>query len=523
MTRTLVGPKIRARRRALGMTQVALAAAVGISASYLNLIESDKRSIAGRLLTQIADALGLTVDELDGASERRLLADLRELAGDPLLASLHIDPDSAAELAGRHADWGQALVRLHRACTDRERTVLALSDRLKHDPFLGDAVHAMLTQLSAVRSAAEILRTFEDLAPEDSARFVRIVGAESERLSNVAQALAAFFDRARTPTRSTTPVEEVDDFLLDHDNYFPALEALAADVRRAAAKSGACTEESLVAHLQRAHGVEIEFGSDASSAAHEPAGHEPSEGRTQLPRAAPPASRRFLLAAAASDLLDAAEGRRVVETALASPLLTSEAARRRARRVLLSYAAGAVVLPYEEFYAAAVALRYDVAALAERFGASFEQVCHRLVTLRRPGMAGVAFGLMRIDPAGYVSKRFSLPRLPLPRHGNACPLWAVYGAFQTVGAIVRQLAAFPTGDRFLFVARTVEKGGQAFGLPRRLLSIMLACDALQADQTIYAQGMDFTSTAPAVPVGSNCRLCVRRECRHREEDPIIDA
>jgi predicted transcriptional regulator len=51
---------------------------------------------------------------------------------------------------------------------------------------------------------------------------------------------------------------------------------------------------------------------------------------------------------------------------------------------------------------------------------------------------------------------------------------------------------------------------------------MLACNALYADQTLYGDGLDLSSTAPAVPVGPNCRLCVRRDCAYREEDPIID-
>ena len=75
---------------------------------------------------------------------------------------------------------------------------------------------------------------------------------------------------------------------------------------------------------------------------------------------------------------------------------------------------------------------------------------------------------------------------------------------------------------FLFVARAVEKPRPGFVLPRRLLSIMLACDALHADQTVYGDGLDLSSAAPAVPVGPSCRLCVRRDCLHREEEAVVD-
>ena len=217
------------------------------------------------------------------------------------------------------------------------------------------------------------------------------------------------------------------------------------------------------------------------------------------------------------------QGRPAAAEVDAAARLTSAAARRRAQRALSSYLAAAVLMPYDAFLDAAERSRYDLDSLGRRFGTSYEQVCHRVVTLRRPGAEGIPFGLMRADPAGFVTKRFPLPHLLLPRHGTACPMWAVYEAFQNPGAIVRQLAAFPTGDRYLFLARAIEKPRPAFTMPRRLVSVMLACHALHADRTVYADGLDLSSSAPAVPVGPNCRLCVRRDCVYREEDPIIDA
>ncbi|MGH8736414.1 MAG: short-chain fatty acyl-CoA regulator family protein [Burkholderiales bacterium] len=442
----LIGPKIRDRRRALAITQSGLSATLGISASYLNLIEAGKRNIGGSLLKRIAEALGLAVDELDGKAERGLLADLAELAAEPLLAALRLDPGSAAELAGRHPGWARALVALHRAWVDRGRAVNALTDRLHQDPFLADAVHDLLTRATAIRSSAEILESADGLGAEPRRRFVSIVGSESRRLADVARELAGFFAEARAGTRPGTPACEVEDFLFDSGNYFPALE-----------QEGAFPDGPLAARLQ------------------------------------------------------------------ASPLLTSDAARRGARRALERDHACATRMPYEPFLAAARELRYDVDQLARRFAAGVEQVCERLVTLRRPGAEGIPFALMRVDAAGFITARFPLPRLPLPRHGGACPLWAVYQALQSPGAIVRQMAEFPGGERFLFVARALEASAPAFPMPRRLASLMLACDALVADQTVYGDGLDLASTAPAVPVGANCRACVRPDCAYRQEDAVVGA
>ena len=487
----LIGPKIRERRRALAITQAALSAQLGISASYLNLIEAGKRNIGGSLLKRIADVLGLAVDDLDGAAERRVLAELAELASEPLLAELRLGAADAEDFAGHHAAWAQALVVLHRAWLDRGRAVSALSDRLTQDPFLGDAVHDLLTRVSSIRSSAEILETVDDLAPDQRRRFVSIIAAESRRLADVAQALAAFFHSDHSDPRSSTPAGEVEDFLLDSGNHFPELEEVAQAIRGAAGIEDKAGRPLLAAHFERVCGEQW------------------------LPDATP-----FDLARLIAERSAAAQLERVVH---ASPLLKSDAARRRAHRALSAYVASAVLMPYDAFLAAARSLRYDAEALAQRFPASYEQVCHRLLTLRRPGAEGVVFGLMRVDAAGFTSKRFPLPHLPLPRHGGACPLWAVYQALQSPGAIVRQVAEFPGGERFLFVARAIEKGGAAFPLPRRLASLMLACDVLQADQTVYGDGLDLRSSAPAAPVGANCRVCTRSQCTYRQEDPVINA
>ena len=159
MARTLLGRKIRERRKALGLTQAALAQRLGISASYLNMIEADRRNIAGVLLVRITQVLDVPLAQFDGASERRLVDDLGEIATDAALAALRLTPAAAADLVARHPQWAQALVALHRAGREQQQTVLALSDRLGHDPFLGDAVHSLLTNLTAIRSAAEILES----------------------------------------------------------------------------------------------------------------------------------------------------------------------------------------------------------------------------------------------------------------------------------------------------------------------------------------------------------------------------
>ena len=207
----------------------------------------------------------------------------------------------------------------------------------------------------------------------------------------------------------------------------------------------------------------------------------------------------------------------------ASAVALSPQAADSVRAVLNAYLAGALLMPYEAFHSAAQTLRYDIDHLAGRFNTSFEQVCHRLVTLRRPGSGGVRFGFLRSDAAGHITKRVALPGLPLPGRGTACPLWAVFVAFQTPGSLVRQLVRFPGGDRYLMLARAIEKERPDYGMPRRFMSVMLMCESLHVSQLVYGDGLDLSERAPCVPVGQTCRVCVRQACAHRQEASIIDA
>lgn len=519
MARTLVGQRIREHRKARGWTQAALAAHLQISPSYLNLIESDRRSIAGALLKRIADALGQPLEEFDGAAERRLVDDLGEIAADAAVAPLHVAADSAADLVARHPGWARALVALHRSVRDRQKAIAALSDRLSQDPFLGDAVHSLLTNLTAIRSASEILESVADLEPAQRKRFVAIIAGDSRRMSDVAHALTAFLAEAPAATGPVTPVEEVDDFVFDKANHFPALEAAADALAVQIGASPTRLDAALASWLAAAHDIDVRVGTANGVVAQRPR-FDRAARVLELPDSAGATTRQFAMALAAAELAcaDAVAAELDRTTLLAAP-----AARRRAERVLLSYVAGALVMPYAAFQPAAAAVRYDIDLLGRRFGASFEQVCHRLATLRRPGAEGIHFGFMRVDPAGFVTTRLALPGLALPRYGNACPLWAVYGAFRSPGSIVRQLVEFPGGERYLMIARTVEKDPEGFGVPARLLSVMLFCDALHADRTVYAGGLDLGASAPATAVGQSCRTCARRECGWRQEDPIMDA
>jgi predicted transcriptional regulator/transcriptional regulator with XRE-family HTH domain len=197
----------------------------------------------------------------------------------------------------------------------------------------------------------------------------------------------------------------------------------------------------------------------------------------------------------------------------------TDSGERLTRRALASYAAAALLMPYTAFARAVEARRYDLEALGRQFGASFEQIAHRLTTLQKPGQERVPFFFIRVDEAGNISKRLDGAGFPFARHGGGCPLWNVHQAFRTPRQIVTQWLELPDGQRFFSIARTVTAGGGGYGKLRVERAIALGCAAEYAGRLIYTQDQPNGAEA-ATPIGVTCRLCHRTECTARSAPPI---
>ncbi|PRX35251.1 hypothetical protein SAMN05216257_102273 [Meinhardsimonia xiamenensis] len=210
----------------------------------------------------------------------------------------------------------------------------------------------------------------------------------------------------------------------------------------------------------------------------------------------------------------------LIEATLDLARFSSDAARAIAKTGLANYFAGAALLPYERFLNAARETRHDLERLAGLFGASIEQVAHRLSTLQRPGAKGVPFFFVRVDQAGTITKRHSATRLQFARYGGACPLWNVHQAFETPGRFLRQLAETPDGVRYLCLARAVTKPGGSFRAPVQRYAIGLGCEIRHAGALVYADDMDLSRRAAFEPIGISCRICERPDCHQRSVPPL---
>ena len=238
---------------------------------------------------------------------------------------------------------------------------------------------------------------------------------------------------------------------------------------------------------------------------------EPEARILYLSKGLPPASSRFEAARLVSRL-DAGEA---VDEQVEAARMSSDEAVNKAREALHSYFAGALIMPYEDFHAAAEETRHDIELLQQHYAASWEQVCHRLTSLRRPGAEGIPFHLLRTDVAGNISKRFSASGLQMPRYGGACPRWAVHHAFLTPGSVTTQLVQTTDKATYLFIARSDTKASGGFREPSGIYSVMIGCDSAFAGRMVYADGLDVEKPGVATPVGVTCRQCARDDCAQR--------
>ena len=107
-----IGGRIQRLRRQKKMSQAELAGVLGISASYLNLIEHNRRRITVPLLFKVAAHFGIEAGELAESDESRLAGDLMEIFGDDLFAESDLTNLDIRDLAVSNPAVGRAVVRL---------------------------------------------------------------------------------------------------------------------------------------------------------------------------------------------------------------------------------------------------------------------------------------------------------------------------------------------------------------------------------------------------------------------------
>lgn len=448
------GPRVRRLRQSLDVSQAAMAKTLGISPSYLNLVERNQRPLTAQLLLKLAEAYSLDLRELSGDREIRLAAELTEALADPVFAGQIPAAGEIMEVAAAAPALAQSLLSLYRAY---------------HRASQGQA------------EPTDLLTARDRRPPGEEERF---------------------------------PIEEVRDFFHAKANYIAELDT-EAEALHARLSDHDDLFASLRAHLRDKHSVRVSLlpvhaMPDAQRR------FDRHNRRLFLSELLPMPSRVFQTAVQVA-LLDHAD---LLDRLTVEAKLRTDDARRLCRIGLANHFAGAVMMPYDSFLEAAGRLRYDIAVLAGRFGASIEQVAHRLTTLQRQGRRGVPFFLLRLDNAGNISKRFSAGGFHFARFGGTCPRWRIHDAFATPGQTIVQPVELPDGTVYLTISRTVEAVPAPYPEVPRKLAISLGCEITHASQVVYGDGLDLSNPSAVTPIGVTCRMCERPNCTARAFPPM---
>lgn len=337
--------------------------------------------------------------------------------------------------------------------------------------------------------------------------------AGTERLEALAATLGAPLE-SLTAAPPLMPYEQVRDFFYDRHNHVSELDEAAERLFLQGGLEPGAMENGLERLLLDRHHIRIRQDDETEIGGQR---HFDGDARLlRLSRSLDSGQRAFQMATQLAFLEHGAQ----LEALVKSPRLTSPESRALGRIGLANYYAGALILPYGAFLAAAEELRYDIDLLGSRFGVGFETICHRLSTLQRPGARGVPFFFVRVDRAGNISKRQSATDFHFSRVGGTCPLWNVYEAFASPGRILTQMAQMPDGRTYLWVARTVTHSHNGYGAPGKTFAIGLGCDLRHAARLVYARGLDLGDPAAAIPIGAGCKVCERPSCPQRAFPPL---
>jgi hypothetical protein len=476
-----LGAKVRSLRSSRDMAQVELARRLEISASYLNLIEHDQRPLTAPLLLRLAQEFELDLADFDVGPDQQLCADVAEVFADDLLRDIvpapgTLDMKVMQEQVGNAPALGQGLVRVYHAYREAQQSA----------DLLASQIYDGHQELGGVAGAP--------LASEEVSDFIQRQGNSFEELERLADRLRAGLGLAL------------------HDHAPPGLvDGVSVSL------TGQQLLPALRRYLEERHDVTLALVTTTDRPAVLRA-YDPTSRVLALSEGMPPHSRLFQTLAQLA-LIEHGE---ILDRIVADGGLAAPASRSLGRVVLANYFAGAVMMPYAAFRAAAGRERYDVELLGHRFGASFEQVCHRLTCLQRPGQEGVPFHMIRVDLAGNISKRFSATGIRFARFAGACPRWNVFSAFLAPGTIRVQISVMPDGGAFFCFARTVPKGRGGYHTPHTIQAIGLGCRIEYARQLVYSDGVDLDALEGAVPIGITCRLCERTDCEQRAFPSIRD-
>jgi predicted transcriptional regulator/transcriptional regulator with XRE-family HTH domain len=357
------------------------------------------------------------------------------------------------------------------------------------------------------------LRAAIDHAPRLVEQFVALYGIHRTTLERIMRQ-----DTAARPEGLLASSAEavIHDFFRDNSNYFHELEVAAEALRQEESCQTDDIYSVLKARLSNAHGIAVHrrAAEDMTQALRV---YDRDDRIIHLSEALDHCNQVFQLA----HVLCLVEFQELLNALTAASGITKKTSLARSHVELANYFAAAFLMPYETFLQTAEGTAYDIDRIAARFAVSFEQACHRLTTMQRPGMQGVPFFFLRVDKAGNVTKRFNSTSFHLAEYGGSCPVWNIHMAFRTPGVILPQFVELPDGERFFTISRTADRPAINLETQDHRLAVALGCELQYANRLRYAASFNVSDQSLFSKIGINCHLCPRQACSQRAHQPVF--
>lgn len=484
-TKLFVGPRVRRIRTRLDLTQTAMAEQLGISPSYLNLIERNQRPLTAQLVMKLVSTFKIEIEELQPSGEAGSVAALKEVFADPLLSGELPGDTELVEISDGAPNAAIAVVKLYRAYREQQSRLSDLSR------LMGEAGHTV--QTPAQELPVDTVRNRLEAAPWCFPSLERAADRINKDLGDYSGRMASLYNLLRADhgiTVQVLPVETMPNWRKRYDRHS---QRLFLSERLPRWERGELLAQELVLLRE-------------------------------------------------SDVLDEEVQLLSIEGDEAVRLARQEMARYTALAVLMPYDRFQRVSERVRNDLLILANRFEsgMGQVAQRLVSLQDKSAGR--------RAGLPFFMMEVDQAGNVLRRVGAKGFPIARFGGQCPKLAVHAAFSQPGEVLTERVITPDGDAYLTMSFAVDGPQMGAGERPKRTAFLLAVEDSYATAIIAAKSGDagqrkrgtviieqndmharMISHArlmpdlehqPPVPVGPACRLCERDDCVARSAPPL---
>jgi predicted transcriptional regulator/DNA-binding XRE family transcriptional regulator len=459
MDKILAGHKLRRLRQTLDLSQSVMAETLGISPSYLNLLEHNQRPLTAAILLKIGSSFNINIMEFAEDDTHSLVNNLSEIFTDPVMFEERVTRRDLQDMVTASPTASRAIIKLFQAYR-------SVRDELENNAGSQGTPQMLSNSVEHVRHILE----------KNNNYFAEL----EEQVLNLRHHIQ-------------TPISGISAKSMPQDVDFNAL----------------------IAYIQTTQNISVRvMPADVMGANLRRYDHHRQDILISEVLRRPQRIFHLLVQYALI------EQKQIITPLITDADQLTEQTLSLMRITMAGYFAAAVMMPYSQFLHAAKSLRYDIDLVSRRFGVTFEQACHRLTTLNAPDEKGIPFAFVRIDDAGNISKRISAAGINFALHSGACPKWSVHRSFRNPEKTLVQAAELPNGQQVLSIARAVPPLLTVSSQSAPEFAIALGCELHHSSDIVYADHLDTGKNKMLDAVGVNCSVCERLDCTQRSHPPI---